>query len=163
MASGIKQTAVRLALVEFIPEPIDEGFLYVSPRFGTAVHLCACGCGREVVTPLSPAGWRMSESYGLASLWPSIGNWNFPCQSHYWIQAGRVVWDRALNPAQIRRARERDRKDLELHIATLNKSKSDFAPKPISPEDYDRNRGITQKEGLTRTFLRKVYRLMSSK
>ena len=26
------------------------------------------------------------------SLHPSIGNWSFPCRSHYWIRGNRVVW-----------------------------------------------------------------------
>jgi uncharacterized protein DUF6527 len=26
------------------------------------------------------------------SLFPSIGNWSFPCRSHYWIDGGRVIW-----------------------------------------------------------------------
>ena len=27
------------------------------------------------------------------SLNPSIGNWSYPCRSHYWIKGNRVVWD----------------------------------------------------------------------
>jgi hypothetical protein len=26
------------------------------------------------------------------SLDPSIGNWSFPCQSHYWITSSEVRW-----------------------------------------------------------------------
>jgi len=26
------------------------------------------------------------------SLYPSIGNWNFPCRSHYWIRYDHVEW-----------------------------------------------------------------------
>ena len=40
--------------VEGIPERLEEGVLYVSILYATAMHLCACGCGREVVTPLTP-------------------------------------------------------------------------------------------------------------
>lgn len=26
------------------------------------------------------------------TLYPSIGNWSFPCQSHYWITNNKVRW-----------------------------------------------------------------------
>lgn len=26
------------------------------------------------------------------SLRPSVGNWSYPCQSHYWLRRGRVEW-----------------------------------------------------------------------
>ncbi|MDH2348718.1 DUF6527 family protein [Bradyrhizobium sp. SSUT77] len=26
------------------------------------MHLCCCGCGREVVTPLAPAQWRLTST-----------------------------------------------------------------------------------------------------
>jgi hypothetical protein len=78
--------------VEFIPEKLREGTLYVCIPFATVVHRCCCGCGREVVTPLSPTDWKLTFDGASVSLDPSIGNWNFPCQSHYWIQHNRVRW-----------------------------------------------------------------------
>ena len=45
--------------VEFIPDAIEEGKIYVSIEYATAVHKCACGCGKEVVTPLSPTDWKL--------------------------------------------------------------------------------------------------------
>ena len=27
-----------------------------------------------------------------ALLYPSIGNWQFPCRSHYWIRRNRIIW-----------------------------------------------------------------------
>ena len=45
--------------VHFIPEDLAEGVLYVSIPFVTAMHLCCCGCGNEVVTPLNPDGWHL--------------------------------------------------------------------------------------------------------
>ena len=51
---------LRHEFVDYIPEQLDEGVLYVSIRFGTVVHRCACGCGDEVVTPLGPAEWRLT-------------------------------------------------------------------------------------------------------
>lgn len=64
--------------VEFIPERLAPEVLYISKRYSTASHLCCCGCGLEVVTPLNPAKWRLIENNGTVSLHPSIGNWSFP-------------------------------------------------------------------------------------
>ena len=36
--------------VQFIPEELQEGTVYVSIRFATVSHLCACGCKTKVVT-----------------------------------------------------------------------------------------------------------------
>jgi hypothetical protein len=58
----------------------------------TVVHLCCCGCRREVVTPLSPTDWKLIFDGMSISLYPSIGNWTFPCRSHYWIQCDRAQW-----------------------------------------------------------------------
>lgn len=78
--------------VEFIPEQLQERTLYVAAKYRTVVHLCCCGCGRKVVTPLSPASWKLTFDGVSVSLHPSIGNWNLPCKSHYWIERNRVKW-----------------------------------------------------------------------
>ncbi|MBZ5859086.1 DUF6527 family protein [Flavihumibacter profundi] len=68
-----------------MPTELEEGILYVSMEFGTVIHKCPCGCGQKVVTPLSPVGWQLSYDGDTITLTPSIGNWSFVCQSHYWI------------------------------------------------------------------------------
>ena len=78
--------------VEFVPEKLEAGVLYVSITYGTASHLCCCGCGREVVTPIARNGWRLIYDGETVSLAPSIGNWNLPCKSHYWILENQVEW-----------------------------------------------------------------------
>jgi hypothetical protein len=78
--------------VEFIPEDIRKGTVYVRIPFATVAHKCCCGCGREVVTPLSPTDWKLIFDGVSASLHPSVGNWSSPCQSHSWIQHNRVCW-----------------------------------------------------------------------
>lgn len=78
--------------VEFIPEEIREGTVYVCIPFATVVHRCCCGCGYEVITPLSPTDWKLIFDGVTISLHPSIGNWGFPCQSHYWIRQNKVLW-----------------------------------------------------------------------
>jgi hypothetical protein len=47
----MRQTALRPEFVEFIPEQLEDGVLYISHRYGTALHLCCCGCCSEVVKP----------------------------------------------------------------------------------------------------------------
>ncbi len=103
--------------VDFIPERLDRGVLYISRRYSTASHLCCCGCGLEVVTPLNPAKWHLSVDKGTVSLNPSVGNWSFPCQSHYWISNNRVSWALAMSPDLIVAVQARDKRDAEIHSA----------------------------------------------
>src|SRR5215813_9009199 len=110
-----RQTHLQAEFVEFIPDRLEPGNLYISRQYSTAVHLCCCGCGLEVVTPLNPAKWRLMESKGSVSLYPSIGNWSFPCQSHYWITKGRVEWAGTLSPERIAAIRSRDQRDAEIY------------------------------------------------
>ena len=102
-------TSVRHEFVEHIPDELDDGVLYVSIRFGTVVHRCACGCGQEVVTPLGPAEWRLTYDGRSVSLAPSIGNWSFSCQSHYWIEGGRVRWARGFSEDEVGQVRREAR------------------------------------------------------
>lgn len=95
--------------VEFVPEHLQEGVLYVSTTYATAAHRCFCGCGREVVTPLSPTDWKLSFDGETVSLAPSVGNWSFPCRSHYWIDGNRVHWCGDLPQQLIDAGRARDR------------------------------------------------------
>jgi len=94
--------------VEFIPEELKDWTLYISKKYGTAVHKCCCGCGREVVTPLSPVGWELTFDGKTVSLYPSIGNWNLPCQSHYFITNNKVVWAPQWSGQQIARGRAQE-------------------------------------------------------
>lgn len=83
------------------PAQLDDGVLYVSIEYATALHLCACGCRREVVTPFGPDKWSMTFDGQSVSLYPSIGNGSLPCRSHYWIhREGRVMWVRDRLPIE---------------------------------------------------------------
>lgn len=95
---------------EFIPEQLQEGVLYVSTTYATAAHLCFCGCGQEVVTPLSPTDWKLTFNGETVSLSPSIGNWSFPCRSHYWIEDNCVHWCGEMPQRAIDAGRARDRR-----------------------------------------------------
>jgi hypothetical protein len=95
--------------VEFIPDDLQEGTLYVSMRFATVVHKCCCGCGIEVVTPLSPTDWKLIFDGKTISLDPSIGNWSLECQSHYWIKGNQVRWASQWSQTEIDAGRTNDR------------------------------------------------------
>lgn len=93
-----------------LPEVLAAGTLYISTEYATASHLCCCGCGFEVVTPLSPTDWKLTFDGESVSLHPSIGNWGFACQSHYWIRHNRIQWSGRMTPEQIAAGREVDRR-----------------------------------------------------
>lgn len=112
--------------VEFVPEKLRPGVLYVSLRYATVAHQCCCGCGSEVATPLSPTDWSLTFDGESISLDPSIGNWNFPCQSHYWISSNKVEWARPMSAELIIAGRARDR---------------------LTKDDYYRNAAPTNIEG----------------
>ncbi|MER7721973.1 DUF6527 family protein [Streptomyces flaveolus] len=92
---------------------MEAGTLYISIPYSTCGHLCCCGCGHEVVTPLSPAQWCLTYNGENISLTPSIGNWSLPCQSHYWIRDGRVRWSRHYSRTEIAQNQDRDRRLLD--------------------------------------------------
>src|SRR5271169_6442975 len=106
--------------VEFIPDVLKEGTLYVSMQYATVVHKCCCGCGREVVTPLSPTDWKLIFDGKSISLDPSIGNWSFDCKSHYWIRGGKVRWARRWSQAEIDAARAADHFAKERYFDTAD-------------------------------------------
>ena len=108
-----RQESLRHEFVEFIPEKLEEGVLYVSLLHATAMHLCACGCGSEVITPLSPTDWQLIFDGETVSLHPSIGNWSFPCQSHYWLKRGRIRWAPKWSREKIEAGRAKDRRNKE--------------------------------------------------
>jgi hypothetical protein len=103
-----KASALTHEFVEFIPDKLEEGKLYVSIEYATVVHKCCCGCGAEVVTPLSSTDWKLIFDGETVSLDPSIGNWSVPCRSHYWIRNNRVKWSTQWSKAQIERGRKQD-------------------------------------------------------
>lgn len=98
----------ELQLVEFMPKVLEPGVLYVSERYGTAAHLCACGCGEKVRTPLGPTEWRCSADPEGPTLMPSVGNWQRPCRSHYFVINGGVEWATGWSDAQIQAGRENE-------------------------------------------------------
>ena len=93
--------------VTSVPDDVEPGVLYVSIEYDTTIHLCACGCRNQVVLPLHPTAWRVTYDGESVSMSPSVGNWSFPCRSHYWIERGRIRWVPAWTDAQITAGRQR--------------------------------------------------------
>jgi hypothetical protein len=110
-----------LQRVRYMPSSLAQGVLYVAEEFGTAAHLCACGCGVKVRTPLGPTEWSVKETETGPSLSPSIGNWQQACRSHYWIQAGRVHWASKWTQDQIIAGRQREEERRRAYYDGLQK------------------------------------------
>lgn len=121
---------IRPQFSEFIPDKLEEGVLYISERYKIASHKCACGCGEEVVTPLSPAEWQLRKEGGLVSLYPSIGNWNYNCRSHYWIRRNTAQWAGTMSAKQIALVQAKDKVDKTRYIAQMNRLKDKAAQAP---------------------------------
>lgn len=96
---------IRLELTETIPAQIEEGVLYVSFKYWTTAHKCGCGCGQKVVLRLSPKHWAITLNGDSVSMYPSVGNWQLPCKSHYWIEEGQIVPARQWSDVEIQQNR----------------------------------------------------------
>ena len=94
---------------DLVPDVLEDRVLYISIEYSSAIHKCPCGCGNEVVTPLSPTDWELTFDGKSVSLSPSIGNWNFECKSHYWIIKNIVRFARKWSDRQIPEVRKEDK------------------------------------------------------
>lgn len=124
----MKAARIRPSFVEFIPDDLEEGVLYISDRYKTCSHKCCCGCGEEVVTPLSPAEWGLTREGEVVSLWPSIGNWDYACRSHYIIERNQVRWAAPMSARQIASVQQRDAADLRRTVSLSNAAKGAADP-----------------------------------
>ena len=116
----MKLTRIRPEFVMHAPDVLERGVVYVSMEYATVLHLCCCGCDSQVVTPLSPARWKLWFDGEAISLDPSIGNWSFSCRSHYWIEGNEVVWSRAFDEDEVEAVRSRDRRAMTQHLTSRN-------------------------------------------
>lgn len=141
----MKQLRFQPEFVEFIPTPLEEDVLYISITHKTAVHSCACGCGNKVVTPIRPTDWRIEYDGESVSLWPSIGNWQFPCRSHYWIKSNNVYWSRSWTDYEIISGREGDTRAKERYFAQETKYQPQTLPK-VGEDDSQGKRIVRSRE-----------------
>lgn len=79
---------------EYIPDELEDGKLYISEKFGVAIHLCACGCKVKTVTPIGENEWTLSKNNDMVTLRPSIGNFKGenPYHAHYYITDNKIEW-----------------------------------------------------------------------
>lgn len=118
--------------VEYIPEKLDSGVLYISVTYATAAHACCCGCGCEVVTPFTPTDWQMAFNGETVSLWPSIGNWNFACRSHYIIDNGKAIDAGPWSDERVNAERMRDKWAKGRYYANLKSDTASAIPTELS-------------------------------
>lgn len=116
-------SSITPSFVDIIPDRLENGTLYICERYKTVAHKCCCGCGEEVITPLSPADWSIRLEGKTVSLSPSIGNWSFACKSHYWISKNQILWAGSLSALQIAQVKARDKADKIEYIASVNRQK----------------------------------------
>ncbi len=94
----MKILKIEPVYVDEIPSEIMEGILYISKKYETAIHLCACGCGKKTVTPLGMtagiAGWSLIHNQNGVIIRPSIGNFTGekPYHAHYFITNNEIEW-----------------------------------------------------------------------
>lgn len=94
----MKTTNLELVRVHYMPINLEEGKLYYSEEYGTAIHLCPCGCGHLTVTPVKGTWKDTSHCWDITiedekpTLNPSISNYQIPCKSHYFVRNGEIVW-----------------------------------------------------------------------
>jgi hypothetical protein len=128
-------TQLQPRLVTAIPDRPEAGVLYVSVKYATTVHLCACGCGHEVVLGISATDWMLCWDGQAVSLTPSVGNWSLPCRSHYFIRGNRIAWAPQWSDDEIAAGRRQD--------AARKRSATDpiVAEHAATPAIADRSRG----------------------
>lgn len=129
---------IQHQFVEFVPEKLEPGTLYISLEYNSASHLCACGCGREVVTIIGPADSSIMFNGRGVSISTSVGNSNFPCKSHYWIRDNRILWESRMTPqlTALSRARDKAAKTREYgnpRTDTAAESSAQSAQAPAAP------------------------------
>ncbi len=110
---------IELQRVQYMPRELAPGVLYLSEEFGTAAHLCACGCGSKIRTPLGPTEWVVRETSEGPTLDPSVGNWQQACKSHYWINRGEVLWAASWTPEEVAAGRRGEEGRRRVYYASL--------------------------------------------
>lgn len=118
----MRVSELKPEFVDLAPSDLKEGVLYVSMNYGTAIHLCACGCGEKAVTPLTPTDWKLIFDGETISLWPSIGNWSFDCRSHYVVKKNKIRWAEDWSRSKVRANRDRQRGQKQSYFKTQGDS-----------------------------------------
>ena len=94
---------IKPVLVMELPKSVNDmkhGILYLKHNEDDtyeSFHLCPCGCGEPVYLQYGGKGWNITLSIngrGLKSVTisPSVGCFDFPCKSHYFIRENKIIW-----------------------------------------------------------------------
>lgn len=78
--------------VDVLPfkDEMKENEIYVSEKSWQSTHLCACGCGEEIVTPHVRGGWKYhTNEDNDITLMPAVMNES--CNSYYKIEKGYAI------------------------------------------------------------------------
>jgi hypothetical protein len=142
--------------IKSIPRQLEPGVLYVSLEYETAVHSCCCGCGQEVVTPLTPTDWRLTNISGKVSLWPSVGNWNLACRTHYVIRDNQVLEAGPWSDKKIQAEQRRDKAAKADYFANLNQPQQPRAGKATAPASKNSSPVLQE------SMLKKIWRWIAS-
>lgn len=125
----MRHQTLQHRFVRNAPRELEPGVLYFSMEYATAVHSCCCGCGERVVTPFTPTDWAMTFDGESVTLYPSVGNWNQDCRSHYVIKGNRVIECGSWTDAQFDAERRRDKRaKRSYYSAASTPAPMDFPP-----------------------------------
>ncbi|WP_366526387.1 DUF6527 family protein [Ferrimicrobium sp.] len=139
----MRVNSIEPIFFDVIPAELQPAKLYISIEYGAVLHLCCCGCGRTVSTPLSPAQWRITYDGQSVSLHPSVESDGFACESHYVIQNNRVEWVERLPKQSAQSRRLADHRAVESYFEDRTSAKN--GPTEISDTDKRSRRSWLQR------------------
>ncbi|UTW59046.1 hypothetical protein KFE96_01695 [Kordiimonas sp. SCSIO 12603] len=135
-----KSSSITHCFVENFPSKLEKNTLYISLEFASMSHLCCCGCGNEIVTPLDPNDWRLTFDGKAISVHPSIGNWSLACRSHYIIRNNQIIWAENWSDAQVKAGRQHDlkvkRQKQYDNSPSLSKDSNSAAKESVNSENW---------------------------
>jgi hypothetical protein len=130
---ALKYVSLRHVFMDSIPDDIEDGVIYVSTKYPTAIHRCCCGCGARVVTPIKPTSWTLTFDGKTISLHPSIGIAG-RCNTHYWIKNNRAIWAPPMTDATTKRDRARANLRKERHYGTADSPSTQRAQRSVKKD-----------------------------
>lgn len=99
---------INPTFVKNLPNTLEDGVLYISMEYRISRHLCCCGCGESIDIMFSPTDWQLIYDGPTVSIEPSIGNWSYSCQSHYYITKNNVIKMPKWKQGKINKNRKQD-------------------------------------------------------
>jgi uncharacterized protein DUF6527 len=103
--------------------------------------------------PLGPTDWKLIFDGKTISVEPSIGNWSFTCQSHYWIRNNAVVWAPRWSKDRIAAGRAYDQQAKERYFAAVAAA----GDAPLPSEKPPPAEAVQSEKGFWRKLKRKFW------